>query len=488
MATRNVSSRGSPLKELSIPNEVCLETQDHSTVRRSAVQFFRLNNSSNPAAQAARLTEQFIVQNRTPLSLLGIRIERDFDGNDTLLAITSGSSVGAVPLQSPTSSRTDYGVVVQPRFPWSGIGPMLAEMGWRIVPCPLKLPLLKRSERRVPQWVIASMVFARLQALLARLERRFDFVHEVRPAPRGSVRWGQYATVQIPHARLTEVPCAFPDLRDDRKLKGAIRLTLERQLGSLQTQREQGAFVHRLILFGEQLLSQVRGVASYAPPAPIMQSWIHRPLDGAAWLDGLQAIEWTLEERGLAGMSDLDGIPWTMSMDQFFEAWVETIMQRVARHIGGQLRIGRKRETVAALRWEPPYLGSQKSLVPDLWLECDDQTVIVDAKYKRHWEELQQGSWLSAGETFREQHRHDLLQVLAYANLARTRSITACLVYPCSHATWESLEERGRLFHQADLQVYDKVVRLWLTAIPMTASLDRVAAPLIRQLQSLRHN
>jgi hypothetical protein len=459
---------------------------DHSTVRRSAIRFFQLHDSSNPAAQAARLTEQFIVLNRTALSLLDVTIARDYDGNDLFFTITSGSSVGAVPLLSPTSARYDYGMVVRPRFPWAGIGPMLAEMGWRIVPSPLHLPILKRSERRVPLWVISSMVFARLHALLGKLERRFELVAETRTAPRGSVQWEQYATRQLPCARLLDVPCIFPDLSDDRQLKGAIRLTLERQLRSLETQREQGAFVHRLMLFGEKLRSEVLGVPGYSPSSAVMQRWRHRPLKGQDWLDGIEAIEWTLEERGLAGVSDLEGIPWTMPMDQFFEAWVETILRNVAKHVGGRLKVGRNRETTAPLVWEPPYLGSQRSLVPDLWLEWEDHTFIVDAKYKRHWDELQQGAWSTAPDLVREQHRHDLLQVLAHANLARTRNVTVCLAYPCSQATWESLEERGRLFHKAELQVQEKVLRVWLTAIPMSAAVDRVKTPLVRQLRSLQ--
>ena len=41
------------------------------------------------------------------------------------------------------------------------------------------------------------------------------------------------------------------------------------------------------------------------------------------------------EERGLAGLSDLDGIHWTMPMGQFFEAWGETIVRNVAQRTGG---------------------------------------------------------------------------------------------------------------------------------------------------------
>jgi len=64
-----------------------------------------------------------------------------------------------------------------------------------------------------------------------------------------------------------------------------------------------------------------------------------------------------------------------MSMEDFFEAWVETIMTRVARQCGGILKVGRRRETVVPLHWEPPYLGSQKSIIPDILLEREETTV-----------------------------------------------------------------------------------------------------------------
>jgi 5-methylcytosine-specific restriction endonuclease McrBC regulatory subunit McrC len=135
-----------------------------------------------------------------------------------------------------------------------------------------------------------------------------------------------------------------------------------------------------------------------------------------------------------------------MPMEKFFEAWIETIFRVVAQRTGGQMRVGRKRETVHAVNWDPPYLGSQKSLVPDIWVEWDSSTLIVDAKYKRHWEELQQRSWRDVEEELREQHRNDLLQVLAYANLARTSTVIA---------------------------------------VPMTADVGRIAGPLADELKKI---
>ena len=147
------------------------------------------------------------------------------------------------------------------------------------------------------------------------------------------------------------------------------------------------------------------------------------------------------------------------------------------------MKVGRKRETTHPINWEPPYLGSQKSLAPDIWLEWDSATLVVDAKYKRHWEELQQHSWSSVEEELREQHRDDLLQVLAYANLARTSHVIVCLAYPCSPESWTSLRERGRLMHRAGLTVGSRALHIWLTAIPMSTALERIVLPVSAEVR-----
>lgn len=464
-------------------DEVCLELQDYSVVRRSAVEFFKLRNARDPQSQAGRMAEQFARQNRALAAVLDVQIEREYDGNDVSLLIYSGGRVGAIPLYSPTTARPDYGLVVQPRFPWSGIGPMLSEMGWRVSPTPLRLPLLRRSERRVPVWVLALMILVRLKGLLDSIQRRFEITRESCVAPRGAVEWTEYATRSLSIGKVLSIPCRFPDLRDDRLLKGAVRYSVERQLRALDTQREHGSFVHRLIESGQALLRRVQDVPVHIPSSTTLGAWLHRPMRTEHFVDGLQAIEWTVDERGLAGLSDLDGIPWTMPMDQFFEAWVETVFTSVVRRTGGQMKVGRKRETTHPINWDPPYLGSQKSLVPDLMLEWENATMIVDAKYKRHWEELQCHSWARVEDELREQHRNDLLQVLAYANLARTQLVIACLVYPCSAATWHSLRERGRLMHKAQITVGSKSLRLWLTAVPMANAVEEISAPLAADIQ-----
>src|SRR5207247_2132158 len=79
-------------------SEVCLELEDHSIARYSATKFFQLRGLRDPQAQAARMAQQFVTQNRSLISLLDVQIDTQFDGTDVQLVIQAGSAVGAIPL------------------------------------------------------------------------------------------------------------------------------------------------------------------------------------------------------------------------------------------------------------------------------------------------------------------------------------------------------------------------------------------------------
>jgi 5-methylcytosine-specific restriction endonuclease McrBC regulatory subunit McrC len=154
-------------------------------------------------------------------------------------------------------------------------------------------------------------------------------------------------------------------------------------------------------------------------------------------------------------------------MEAFFEAWVEAVARRLAPLLGAVVRSGRLRQTLTPVAWDPPFTGSQRYLLPDVLLETSDGTVVLDAKYKDHWEDLAVHRWGELGTDVRDHHRTDLLQVLAYTAPLAAARVGACLVYPCRRETWESLADRGRLFHRAAIGSGDRIVRVLLTALPM---------------------
>lgn len=203
-------------------------------------------------------------------------------------------------------------------------------------------------------------------------------------------------------------------------------------------------------------------------------------MNSKVFSEGLQAIEWTVEERGLAGLSELSGLSWQMDMETFFEAWVETLAEQLARTVGGRLRSGRRSQTRVALEWTPPHVGSQRSLIPDIVVERSDCTIVIDAKYKSHAEEIGLGGWRNLDEVIRERHRADLLQVLAYSTLFDTSRVVACLIYPCRRETYASLLERKQLVTRAAIAAGNRRIELVLASAPMGADAEGVVAELAK--------
>ena len=214
-----VASRMRPLQFRAFPEGNLLEISDSGSARLPTEFLLGGQAPRDPSAQVARLAEQFIDQNVERLQSVGVEMRTHFDGSRVDFDCTSANRIGAVPLLSPSSGKFDFGLIVRPRFGWSGLGTVMNATGWRVVPSPLGGPLLPRSDRKIPPWLLSSIVLFRLKRLLDSLERKFDLVRESRSAPRGSVDWTVYANRQISRGLFLEVPCQFPNLCDDRRLR-----------------------------------------------------------------------------------------------------------------------------------------------------------------------------------------------------------------------------------------------------------------------------
>ena len=86
---------------------------------------------------------------------------------------------------------------------------MLAQMGWRVAPMPLKLDNFKGSERSIPPWLLSSIVLLRIRNLLRCLGRRFEIVYEDFDAPRGEVHWNEYASRSMATGRFSSCLAVF---------------------------------------------------------------------------------------------------------------------------------------------------------------------------------------------------------------------------------------------------------------------------------------
>ncbi len=454
-----------------VPSEAVV-LEDTSTGRVPASALSRLSQSD--PSKEAQFAHLFIDRNSKLLNNCNVSSRVDFDGKRVELVFHSGSKVGAFPLISPLSGKPEVSLIIRPRFGWTGVGSSLSKSGFKVIPKILTHGMLPRTEREVPPWVLSSAVLPRLQGMLEKVSRRFEMVETSRSAPLGSVDWATYVTNRLPAMKFLSVPCRHPDLRRNQELLAAIHFSLRQQLSSLQSQRHSGGAVLVLLQICMDLLRAVDFVSPVPPTRRQLENWFRTPMASEAFYDGLNAITWTAEETGLGGTTDWRGLPWEMSMESFYEAWVETVFERFAHKYGGHMRVGRRRETTTPIVWERPYLGSQKFLLPDIIIEQEERILVVDAKYKDHWQELRQNSWLELEAEIRERHREDLLQVLAYSTLSDQKSTVACLAYPCTQDTWSSLKERNLLSHRGTIYAGRRKIDLLLIAIPIGHKIDEL--------------
>jgi len=227
-----------------------------------------------------------------------------------------------------------------------------------------------------------------------------------------------------------------------------------------------------LAAIAEQLLQILRDVQPRMPRKTELERRLGGGLEHKAIRRGIEAIGWIVDERGLGGGRELDGIAWHLPLSELWESYVETIVRREAALVGAEVRCGRKAETLFPIRWSDSSLRGLSHLVPDFVIRHRDQIRIVDAKYKAHFAELDESGWLKMAEDSRDAHRADFHQVLAYAALFEAQDTTVTLIYPLRRNTYEALASRKRDIVRADLSFAGRTIRAELRGVPFGSGSD----------------
>ncbi len=301
------------------------------------------------------------------------------------LRLVPGGRAGAIPLRSAQTGHVAGGLVVEPRFGWAGVGNVLSRTGWAAAPEFLEGPLVPGSGREVPPWVLAGPVLARLAELLESLRRGYHTREEVLRQPRGRILWDRYIAESLTRGRWGSVPCRYPELATDPLLRRMARWGLERVRLDLTMVGGADPVARALVALADDLLFRLRDVLPLVPRRGDLERLERADrLLGAALRRGLEALGWVVDERGLGGGREMDGLAWSLPLSELWENYVESIVRREAALLGGSVRVGRKRETVFPVEWSDPSHRSLGHLVPDIVVFSGRGVHVIDAKYKAH--------------------------------------------------------------------------------------------------------
>ena len=411
--------------------------------------------------------EAFARMNQSACDSLDVRIEIGADTTGPVIKLIPGGRIGAIPLVSPQTGHVNGGYVVTPRFGWAGVGHVLSATGWAASPQFLSLSLVPGSGREVPPWVMAGPVLTRLAALLRSMRRGYHEVDAVLERPRGRILWQEYISGNLVRGNWGKLPCRFQELEIDPRLRSHIRWTLERIHNGLVSVGGRDPIAVALADWALKLLEMLGAVQPVQPRTVELDRLLSgQRLLTEALRSGLQAIAWIVEERGLGGGQEQDGLAWMLPLDQLWEAYAEAVVRQEAAIVGGEVKVARRRETTFPLEWSDAFYRSLGHLAPDVVVRGGDWLWIVDAKYKAHLAEMDEAGWHQIQEETKASHRADLHQILAYAGLYDATSIRATLVYPLRHSTWQALRVRGRDISRAQLHCGGRDLTLELRGLP----------------------
>lgn len=271
------------------------------------------------------------------------------------MMLRPGGHAGAIPLRSAQTGHVAGGFLVEPRFGWAGVGRVLVSTGWAAAPEILDFPLVPGSGREVPPWVLAGPVLQRLDDLLRTLHRGYQSAEQVLQKPRGQLLWNRYISESLSRGHWANLPCRFPDLSMDPLVRRMVRWALERVRQDLVVVGGTDLVARLLIAVADKLLAKLADVVPLIPSRPqldhlasgdrVVQVSLRR---------GLEALGWIVDERGLGGGREMDGLAWDAPLDFLWERYVEAEVRREASVQGGVVRVGRARETLVPLDWSDP--------------------------------------------------------------------------------------------------------------------------------------
>jgi 5-methylcytosine-specific restriction endonuclease McrBC regulatory subunit McrC len=291
--------------------------------------------------------------------------------------------------------------------------------------------------------------------------------HEVLSKPRGHIVWSDYVSGPLRTGNWHHLPCRFPELSNDPHLRALVKWSLERVRRDLLVASCGDRTAQTLASAADRLIELLRDVYPVMPRRNELETRLGTSrLEDAAIRRGIEAIGWVVDERGLGGGRELDGLAWHLSLAELWEKYVETIVRREAALVGADVKCARRGETVFPIQWSDSSVRGLSHLVPDFVVRRRDEVRIVDAKYKSHFAELDESGWLRMAEEARDAHRADCHQVLAYASLFDAKLTTVVLIYPLRRSTYEALTARNRATVRADLQYGGRHLRAELRGAP----------------------
>jgi hypothetical protein len=369
--------------------------------------------------------QKFIDYNSDQFKFLGVNPFIIGTDQNTSIAFRSSSFIGSIPLRASDTGKQIGDFVVMPRFigrdRFEDYIEILNLLGTEISPEAIdSLPLASGKNFRPPLYLEAVKFIASLEKLTMRSWRKFDNIEKVSNQPIGQINWTKYINQEYKVEKRLKFPARSNVLSEFHSEYAEIRYVFDickSELLSANTpQRIKNTLRNRLSFLEERL-------------------YHHKPKTtnkiSIRFSDSPNVKACKLQANKILNYKLIDSTAWRVDFSDVFEKFIQHIFKEVAKETGGRLYSNFKfhSRTSKHFSWE------LKHVEPDAIYQKENYLVFIDAKYKSNlYNKFDQS------ETLKEDHRHDLHQIMAYSSFSKTDFKFGFLCYPSDQIEVKSIQ------------------------------------------------
>lgn len=396
--------------------------------------------------------KKWIKINKYYLEFLQISYSWD---NDKGLILKPSNKIGLAPIRNPYGGQVYGSILVKPKIGWIKISDILDSIEWKLKPTFLDNEEPIMSEGTLPRWLKAIDTLKAIEKALKMNLRGIKYAEEVKTRPAGKINWYRYSIENIPKGEWNKFNSKFIshslDIDINRQFKGVVdqikKDLLKPYVPNKIRQKASTTLklIDRILEKVEFEIPDIKKIKSLTIPSFYRYSY-----DDAKF----KVIEYLSQSKFSIYSDEFSGLPWSIEMDRLFEYWIEYWSYKFSKLKGANFYSDFKGSSKIKLypkyKWE-----GLKELKPDIVIEKEDLTVVIDAKYKKH---LMYLFLRNFNEKIIEDHRRDIHQILAYISSSSKRTKRAVLIYP--RILKDSIKEEAELINYSNSNVNINLIKI----------------------------
>jgi len=374
--------------------------------------------------------QKFIQYNSDQFEFLGVQPVIYGTDQNTSLYFRTSNYIGSIPLRASDTGKQIGDFVVMPRFVgkdrFEDYIEIIELLGEEISPeVSDSLPLVSGRNFRPPLYLEAVKFIKTLEVLIMKPWRKFDNDERISHQPTGQVNWKKYVKNEYKVENKIKFPVRknilselHPEYSEIRHVFDLCKLEL---LSSNTPQRIKNTVRPKLEFIGNKLYShkpkatnQIAIKASDNPTVKTCKESANKILNHKL----------------------LDSTAWRVDFSDVFEKFVQYIFKETAKEIGGRLFSNYKFHSRSSVH----YSWELKHIEPDAIYQKDSLLVFIDAKYKSNLYNK-----FDLSDALKEEHRHDLHQIMAYSSFSKTANKYGFLCYPSNNVEIKSINYINRI-------------------------------------------